>query len=131
MTAARTTANIILGTGDDAITVYSTNVEKIYNKALVIITPSQSTANSDLGPKETLIVDTQRNKILFNVDGFINSTDQTALENLFDGGGVFNMTWKGANYNINLEKLLINEFDGTEQDEIKIKFAGITGKDIG
>lgn len=125
------TSNITLGTGEGAITLHTTTVKKIYSKLLIKITPPQSTSNWESGPKDTKIVDLLRIEIRFTVNAYIDSTDQSALEALVNGGGIFNMTWKGINYNINVEKIEIDEFDSKEEtDEIKIMFTALVGVNI-
>ena len=130
MTAAEDIPNIVLGTGGSAITINTTNVEKIYNKTLIKITAPQSTANWASGPKDTKIVDLLRIELRFSVDGFVNNTDQVALQNLFLAGGVFNMTWDGYSYNVNIDKLSITKSAGAENSEKPIKFTAVVGVNI-
>lgn len=126
-----TTSNMVLGTGGSAVTVYTENVRKIYSKTLTKITPPQSTSNWASGPKPTKIVDLLIIEIRFLVIGHINSTDQTALEGLLTAGGVFNMTWKGDNYNINMEKFEIVDADSKkENDELSVTFTTLVGVNI-
>jgi len=129
MTAADDIPNITLG--PDAITVYTTSVEKIYSKKLVGVTPGQSSANWASGPKDTLIVDLLRVEIRFTVRGSIDSADQVAMENLFISGGVFDMVWDGTTYSIDMEKSTFTvAADKGEQDEKDILFTALVGVNI-
>ena len=131
MTAAKTVANIILDEGGtNALTVYTTSCEKIYSKRLTAITPPQSTANKDDGPKDTKIIDLMRIEIRFTVKGLIASADETKIQNLFNAGGVFNMKWNGTTYVINSEKLTITNDNKTENDETTIMFTALVGVNL-
>jgi hypothetical protein len=130
MTATEDIANIILGTGGSAVTIRTTNVEKIYNKTLIKITPPQSTANWASGSKDTKIVDLLRVELRFAVDGLVDDGDQAALEALFNSGGVFNMTWDGTSYDVNMDKLSITKSAGAENSEKAVKFTAVVGVNI-
>lgn len=130
MTAAEDIPNILLGTGGSQFTVYTTKVEKIYSKKLVGITPPQSTANWAAGPKDTRIVDLLRIEIRFSVNGHVDDGDQAALEALFLSGGVFNMSWDGTDYDINIEKLTITKDAKKENAEKTIMFTCLIGVNI-
>ena len=127
MTAAEDIPNIILGTDGGVVTVNTEKVEKIYSKKIVAITPPQTSANWDSGPKDTKIVDLLRIELRFVVRGSINDGDQPALENLFNQGGVFNMTWDGTDFNIDMEKLSIAKDSKKENSEKDIMFTCIVG----
>ena len=123
MTAAKSVPNIILDeNGTNELTIYTTSCEKIYSKRLIGITPPQSTANKGDGPKDTRIVDLLRIEIRFSVKGLIASADESKIQNLFNGGGVFNMLYKTATFSINSEKLTITNNGKTENDETEIMF---------
>ena len=131
MTAAKTIANIILDEGGaNALTVYTESCEKIYSKKLLGITPPQSTANYESGPKDTKIVDLLRIEIRFTVKGSIASADESKIQNLFNTGGVFNMLYKTATFSINSEKLTITNNGKTENDETEIMFTALVGVDL-
>lgn len=128
MTNAKTIANIILdGGGDNDLTIYTTSCEKIYSKKVVAITPPQSTANYDAGPKDTKIVDLLRIEVRFSVKGSIDSADESKIQNLFNKGGVFNMEYKGTTFAINTEKLTITNDNKSEHDETTIMFTALVG----
>lgn len=131
MTSAKTINNIILDSGGaNQLTVYTFRCEKIYSKVLTSITPPQSTANRSDGPKNTMVVDLLRIQIRFTVNGYIDSADETKIQNLINSGGVFNMTYKGTSFKINFEKLVITDDSKGEQDETDIMFTAIVGVDI-
>lgn len=131
MTTAKSVANIILDEGgSNELTIYTQDVEKIYAKKLVSITPPQSTANFAAGPKDTLIVDLLRIEVRFNVRGSIASADETKLQNIFNAGGVFNMKFKGTTFTICADKLTIRNIQGSENDETSIMFTAIVGVNI-
>ena len=131
MTAAKTVANIILDEGGtNALTIYTTSCEKIYSKKLLGITPPQSTANYESGPKDTKIVDLLRIEIRFTVKGSIASADESKIQNLFNVGGVFNMKWNGTTFAINSEKLTITNDNKSEQDETSIMFTALVGVNL-
>jgi len=127
----KTIANIILDSGGtNELTVYTESCEKIYSKKLTAITPPQSTANKGDGPKDTKIVDLLRIEVRFTVKGLIASADISKIQNLFNSGGVFNMTWNSATHVINSEKLTITDDNKTEQDETAIMFTALVGVDL-
>ena len=131
MTAAKTVANIILDEGEtNALTVYTTSCEKIYSKKLLGITAPQSTANYESGPKDTKIVDLLRIEVRFTVKGVIDSADESKIQNLFIGGGVFNMKYKGSTFAINCEKLTITNDNKSENDETNIMFTALVGVNL-
>lgn len=131
MTAAKTVANIILASGEtDEVTVYTQSCEKIYSKILSKVTPPQSSANRESGPKSTQIVDLLRIEVRFSVRGMIDSASESKIENLMTQGGIFTFTYKGTAYNVNFEKLSITNDDKTENDETPILFTAIVGEDI-
>jgi len=130
MTTADDIPNIIIGTGS-TVTVYTESVKKTYVKKLVKITPPQSSGNWGAGAKDTKMVDLLRIEVRFAVRGRIDSADQSTLENYFNAGGVFNMTWDGTNYDINMDKLDIEvSAKQGEQDEKSVMFTAIKGIDI-
>lgn len=127
----KTIANITLGTGGSAVTVYVTQCEKVMKKTIVAVTPGQSTANKSLGPKSTKIVDLQRIETRFVVSGYIDGADESKFEALMTGGGVFNLTWKLVDYNVNFEQFSIKEGGKAgEQDETDITFTALVGVNI-
>ena len=131
MTTAKTIPNVILDQGGtNALTVYTTSVEKVYSKKFTSLTPPQSTANYESGPKDTKIVDLLRIEIRFTVKGWINSADETKLESLITGGGVIKFTWKSVDHNINFEKIVITNDDKTENDETRIMFTSLVGVNL-
>ena len=115
-------ANIILGEGTGAVTVYCTEVKKIYKKVFVKITPPQSTANWTAGPKSTKIVDLLRLDVTLAVENaFIDSADETKLDALIKQGGVVKAVWNSADYYVNFDMVSINfGGKGGEQDEIPV-----------
>ncbi len=115
-------ANIILGEGTGAVTVYCTEVKKVYKKVFVKITPPQSTANWTAGPKATKIVDLLRLDITLTVENaFIDSADETKLDALIKQGGVVKVAWNGIDYYANFDTVSINfGGKGGEQDEIPV-----------
>jgi hypothetical protein len=131
MTTAKTISNIILDSGGtNQLTIYTESCEKIYSKKLTGITPPQSTANWEAGPKETKIVDLLRIEIRFTIRGSIDSTDEGKLENLNNIGGVIKMTYKSTDYYINFEKLTITDDNKTENDETAIMFTALVGVNL-
>ena len=130
MTAAEDIPNIVLGTGATAITVQTTSVERIFNKLLTTITPPQSSINWGVGPKTSKIIDLLRVELRFSVRGYIDSDDESKLEDLFNNGGVFNLTWNGTNYNINMDKLTIKKEGKEEQNTRNITFTAIRGVNV-
>lgn len=131
MTSAKTVANIILDEdGDNELTVYTESCEKIYSKILTVITPPQSSANKEAGPKDSKVVDLLRIQVRFSVRGLIDSADESKIQNLFNAGGVFDMKYKSATFKINAEKLTITNDNKTENDETAIMFTAVVGVDI-
>lgn len=131
MTSESTVTDITLGSGGSAVTVHVTQVEEIFNKALTAVTPPQSSANWASGPKDTKIVDLLRVEQRFSVNGYIESADKANLKALFKAGGVFNMTWDGESFNINMDKLSITK--GSRQgmqDEREVTFTATRGVDL-
>jgi hypothetical protein len=130
MTAAADVNNVVIGTGT-TVTIYTTSVKKTYVKKLVSISPAQSSANWAAGPKTTKVVDLLRVEIRFTVNGLIDSADQDNLEGYFTQGGVFNMTWDGASYSVNMDKLEIDKSPKAgEQDEREVTFTAVVGANI-
>lgn len=130
MTQADDVDNIIIGTGGGAVTIYTELVEHIYAKIFTNISPPQSSANWASGPKSTKIVDLLRLTIKFTVRGSIESTDTSKVQTLLFAGGVFNMTWDGNNYNINVEKLVLTKGKSGEQNKRDIFFTCVVGVDV-
>lgn len=127
MTAAKDIPNVILGTSTQ-ITVYTTSVEKVYNKTLAVLTPPTPTGNWGSGPKDTKILDLLRIEVRLNVTGYIASSDIANVEALENGGGVFNLTWRGTDYTVIFEKLSIKDDEKSgEQDETYIAFTALVG----
>ena len=123
--------NLILGSGDSAVTVYTELVEEIFTKIVTVVKAPQSSANWESGPKTTKIVDLLRVEYRYNIRGFINSIDTTKLQALFDQGGVFNMTWDGSSFNVNCDKLVITKSPKNgEQDDRKVQITVIKGSDM-
>lgn len=130
MTAAKDIPNVVLGI-TTPVTVYTTSVKKTYNKTLQAINPGTSTGNWAAGPKPTKILDLLRIQIRFNVTGYIASTDITNVEALETAGGVFQLTWRGANQNVIFEKLEItDDIKSGEQDDTDIAFTALVGENI-
>jgi len=127
MTAAKTVANVILGTGGTAVTIYTSSCEKIYSKATTKITPPQSTANWSAGPKDTKILDLLRIETRYAVKGYVDSSDESKIEDLFNQGGVFNMEYKSSTFSVNIEKLSITNNNSSEQAETDVMFTVIVG----
>ncbi len=126
-------SNIVLGTGDDAVTVYCTSrPTKNYTKKLTNITPPQSTGNWSNGPKDTKILDLLRIEMRITVNGYVDSTSEDKIENLFEQGGTFQMTWidGSTTYTVNMEKLEIGEKKIEEQDEIGVIFTCVVGVNV-
>lgn len=130
MTSSKIIANIILGTGDDAVTIHTTSCEKIYAKVTTKITPSQSSANWSAGPKDTKIVDLMRIEIRYAIRGYIDSADEDKLDSLFKQGGVFNMNYKSETFTTNFEKLSVTENNSSEQDETDVMMTVIKGVNL-
>ena len=131
MTNAKTVSNIVLDSGgDNQLTIYTESCEKIYSKKLIGITPPQSTANYDSGPKDTKIVDLLRIEIRFVVRGVIDSADESKVQNLMVGGGVIKLTWKGTDFNVNFEKITITNDNKTEHDETAVMFTSMVGVNL-
>lgn len=123
--------NIVLGTGGDTVTIYTTMIDKIYNKILLIITSPQTKGNWGAGPKKSKIKDLLRIELRFDITGYINSADETKLEDLFESGGIFNLTWDSTNYNVNIDKLTISKGPRKgEQDERDVRLTCIVGEDV-
>lgn len=130
MTAADDVPNIILSKNAISVTVYTTSTEKIFNKLLTVLNPPQSSINWSSGPKVSKIMDLLRVGTRFSIRGHIESADETNLTNLFKGGGVFNLTWDGTDYNINMDKLSITKNNTGEQDKRMVQFTAIVGENI-
>jgi len=131
MTSAKTVANIILDEGgSNELTIYTTSCEKIYSKKFTAVTPPQSTANYESGPKDTRIIDLLRIEVRFVVRGLIDSADESKIQNLFNGGGVINMKYKGSTFSINKEKLTITNDTKSENDETPIMFTALVGVNL-
>ena len=132
MTDSKILPNITLDSaGTNELTVYTTSCEKVYSKQLQGITPPQSTGNYGSGPKSTIIVDLLRIETRFTVKGYIDSADETKLENLMIKGGIFKMTWKSTDFYINFEKIQIVNDTKTEQDETDVMFTALVGTNFG
>lgn len=131
MTSAKTVSNVVLDSGgSNEVTVYTESFEKVYNKVLAKVTPPQSSANRASGPKSTKIVDLLRIEIRFTVRGTIDSASETKIEALMTQGGVFTLTWKSTNFNVNFEKLSVTNDNKTENDETPVMFTALVGIDI-
>ena len=127
MTAAKTVANIILDDdGDNELTIYTERCEKIYAKVFTKLTPPELSGSD---PNDTIIVDLKMIETRFTVRGTIASTDESKIDNLMKAGGVFKMTWKDEDYNVNFEKLVITDDHKSENDETTIMFTAIVGED--
>lgn len=131
MTTAKSVPNVVLDSGGgNQVTIYTESCEKVYSKKLVAVTAPQSTANWESGPKDTKIVDLLRIEVRFTVRGHVDSTDETKLENLMEKGGIFKMTWKSEDFNINFEKIAITNDNKTENDETNVLFTALVGDNI-
>ena len=128
MVTAKTIPNIILDSGGtNELTIYTTSCEKVYSKTLVKLTPPQTQANWESGPKDTKTVDLLRIEVRYIVKGTIDSSDESKIQNLIEKGGVFKMTWKSTDFNINFEKLTITDDSKSENDETAIMFTALVG----
>lgn len=125
-------ANIVLGEGANAVTIYCTEVEEIYTKKFTAVTPPQSTANWAAGPKSTKIVDLLRIEVRLNVqNAYIDSVDKSKLKALINAGGVFQVAWDGDTYYANPEKVSIKiGGKGGEQDEIPVSMTMLVGVNL-
>jgi len=131
MVTAKTVNNIVLDSGGtNELTVYTTKAEKIYSKQLVKITSPQSTSNWGAGPKDTKIVDLLRVELRYSINGYINSADESKMENLVKIGGTINMTYKSETFTINIEKISIINDNVNEQDETSIMFTAVAGVNL-
>lgn len=131
MTTSKTIPNVILAQGtENEVTCYIQSFEKIYSKKLVGITSPQSTANYGSGPNATRIVDLLRIEIRFSVRCYIDSEDETKIENLLNAGGTFGLLWKGTTFNVNFEKLAETDTRQEEQDETSITFTTLVGVNL-
>jgi len=126
MTASEDIPNATLA----GVTIYTAEVEKIYSKKLTSVTPPQSTANWDSGPKNTKIIDLLIIEIRFTVTGFINDGDQSTLEDAVEAGGVMDFVWDGNTYSVNIEKISIKKKAKNENSEKEIMFTALTGVNI-
>ncbi len=125
-----TTINIILDQGGvNELTVYTMQIEEIFNKKLTNITPPQSTANRSSGPKNTLIVDLLRVEDRYSITGYINESDKSKLINLFKIGGVINFTYEDGTITINMDKLTLTK-NSDENNERQVQFTCIRGVNI-
>ena len=131
MTTAKIIGNITLDAGGiNEMPVYVISFEKIYAKKLTSITAPQSTANWESGPNETKIVDLLRLETRFSVNGFVDSADESKLDNLIKAGGVINLLWNSVTYTCNFEKVSTLDTNQEEQDETKVLFTCIVGGNI-
>lgn len=131
MATIKTIADIVLASGEtNELTIYVTQCEKIISKKFIKITPPTSTANYDAGAKDTKIVDLLTIETRFTVNGYINSADESKIENLINAGGTFTMLWNSTTFNINTEKISITNSNSEEQDETRIMFTALVGVNL-
>ena len=71
-----------------------------------------------------------RIEIRYVVRGVIDSADESKIEDLFTGGGVFNMTYKGSTFSVNVEKLSIKDSNNKENDETEVMFTALVGVNL-
>lgn len=110
--------------------VYSASVKENYTKKLTNITPPQSTANINSGPKKTKIVDLLRVERRFTVTGHIDRTDASKCRALLTEGKVGTFTWNSETLNVNIDKLDLDWTGDQEQDEVPVTMTLIVGEDI-
>ena len=130
MTTTKEVPNIILGSGADAVTIYTERCEKVMTKKVTAITYPQSSANWVSGVKSTKIVDLLRIETRYVVRGSIDSADESKFEALMTSGGVFNMNWKSSDFNVNFDKLTIVNTNTEENDESPVLFTVIKGENL-
>jgi len=121
------TSEIILDyNGSNQLTVYTTKVEEVVGKTLIILTtPGETTKIVDLVIKERR----------FNVDGFIDFVDRTKVRNLVNVEGTFIMRYGGTspqNHDACIEKYMITEDPsdsgaGSDPVQLHVKFTVIEG----
>lgn len=129
-----TAANIVLDSGGtNELTIYSSRIERNYNKKLTLITPPTATslAKQAAGPKTTKAIDMLRIEVRFDIDGKINTSDDTKLININNAGGDKVLLYRGVNYDFCLDKFSITEYGKQEDDHFDVKITGIVCKQIG
>jgi len=133
MTAAK---NIILDKdGTNELTVYTTTVEELQSKNLIVIAFPQSKANWASGPKTVKHVDLLRITQRFNIDGIILSSDREKFKNLMNQGGVFAFDYNGDSFTVNFEKFSIkqrpeDDTENVQPDNYDVKFSVVVGENI-
>lgn len=131
------TAEIVLDSGGQNLTVYTSRVEQITNKMLAPLTFPQTGQNYAEGPKDTKILDLLRIQTRFNIDGKIIFTDKSKLTNINNAGGVFTMDYAGTSYNVNFEKFAIMDDSGkidrkgvNDPEWLGVKFSVLVGENL-
>jgi len=145
-----TSGNIILTMGDLGVTIFTTRVEEVVNKTLIVHPLPTAVANftsrGGSGAVDPLIIDLLRNETRFAVDGWIkkdfgsaanerSEADQKRADliSMVNGGGSQTMTWNGTNYTVNIDKITITQEEGSGEnatDEVEIfmvKFTAVLG----
>lgn len=140
------------------VTIFTKTVDETFTKTLTTISPPQTSAKFDSGPKDTKIVDLIRVIHRFEIDGYLTATEgtfgqddyyynedtsalvaastallkKTALIQMIKSGGTFTMAYAGTNYTVNVEKQSIKEVpeDTTNALTFDIKVSLIEGVNV-
>jgi len=131
-----TSTEIKLTKGSLQVTLFTTMIEQIINKTLIVhalpISTDDFTDKGGTGAVDPLIIDLARNETRFAIDGNITKdsasdpmgsgdTDidgvgtydadkkRATLIKMVNGGGSQTMNWNGINYTINIDKLTITQ----------------------
>lgn len=107
--------------GANQITIYTRKIGKVRQKILQVVSaPSTSTI------KTVKVLDLLRTQTRITINGFIDSTSETKLDNIFEYGGPKVLSYKGTTDNVNIEKFEISE-DENRQDERDLTITFIIG----
>lgn len=122
--------------GANEFELNTTNIERIFNKKVTLITAPNSTANKDAGPNDTKVIDLQQIEKRFAIDGIVDVADEAKIEALFDQGGVITMSYGGNTFNVNFEKVNLKEIpeDSDQTNKpvsgFEVKMTLIVGVDL-
>ena len=125
--------NVVIGSGDYAVTVYTNSVEKAFVKKLIIVDPPNAKDNAEDGPKSTIVVDRQRRILRFTVRGHIASADEDKLTHSYEIGSSdnrnVNLTFDGTTFSVNIEKFTVTWGGKSgEQDELQVMLTAVYGE---
>lgn len=128
-----TTDPVTLTKDGTTITIYVENFQEDLQKTIRPLTFPQSTANKELGPKTTKILDLQRVVERYTFTGYVALADKVPLKNMVKAGGVFTLAIpcdSESGISVNCDKLNFTKDGRYEQDERGVVITLIVGADL-